>query len=163
MAYYGRLPYAQRLEHKEKQAWYHTDDTCGSSFHGLAYTLQEYAKNDDLTSVLAQIDRCINARQAEMRARTNPDPAHNAAVVTLIDLRNKILRIIRFHHFYSPGLPSTIITYSDSTGRFSIEVGGLSVGGFKNKNKKRGSLKRLSKKSKKNIKSRKMTKTRRNK
>ena len=150
MSYFGKLPYHQRLEHVEHQSWYHNLNICGSSFHGLATTLEEYAKRDDLGLGLKQIDNCINARLDEMRKRQNPDPAHNSAINVLRDLKRKYLSINENHYYYASSLPTTIIRYDDKSNQFIININGKIIRGgkrrFKKITKKRKKLTRKTRK-----------------
>ena len=136
MSYLGKLPYHKRLEHIEHQSWYHDMNICGSSFHGLATTLEEYAKRDDLGLGLKQIDNCINARLDEMRKRQNPDPTHNNAINILRDLKRKYLSINENHYYYASSLPTTIIRYDDRSNQFIININGIIVREGKRKFKK---------------------------
>jgi hypothetical protein len=136
MSYYGKLPYHQRLEYISHQSSYHNLETCGSSFHGLATTLEKYAKSDNLGLGLQQIDKCIEARLTEMNKRSYPDRAHNMAIETLRDLRKKYLYINENHYYYSSSLPSTIIRYNDATSNFVINIAGKIIRGGKNKSRK---------------------------
>jgi hypothetical protein len=136
MAHYGRLPYQQRLEHADFQASYHKDDVCGSSFHGLATTLEKFAQQDNLEAGLAQIKRCIDARKAEIEKRSYPDPAHNIAVKVLEDLFKKYAYIQKNNYHYVPFLDTTIIRYDDDANQFSINIRGEMIKGGKRRFKK---------------------------
>lgn len=135
MAHYGKLPYHQRLEFMTYQPSYHNLDTCGSNFHGLATTLEKYARTDNLGLGLQQIDKCIEERLAEMNKRAYPDRAHNIAIETLRDLRRKYLYINENYYYYGSALPSTIIRYNDPTAKFVINISGKIIQGGKKKRK----------------------------
>ena len=66
MAYIGKQPYDIRLAHMTSQPYYHNNDICGSSFHGLATTVEQKLKNYDFYAARDQVVRCINARQEEI-------------------------------------------------------------------------------------------------
>lgn len=111
MSYYGKLPYHQRLEFMTHHPYYHSLDTCGSNFHGLATTLEKYAKSDNLGLGLEQIKKCIDERLTEMNKRSFPDRAHNMAIETLRDLYRKYLYINENYYYYGSSLPSIIIRH----------------------------------------------------
>ena len=155
MAFIGKKPYDIRLAHMISQPYYHSDDICGSSFHGLATTVEQKLKNYDFYGARDQVVRCINARQEEMRKRSNPDPAHNHAIKMMITLLNKIDKLINNITDFSSQLPATLVRYNEGKG-YSIIINNRAFGGKskknritrkknKNKNKTR-KLKRTSKK-----------------
>jgi hypothetical protein len=134
MSYYGKLPYQQRLEFMTHQPSYHQLDICGSNFHGLATTLEKYAKTDNLGLGLQQIDKCIQARLNEMQKRSYPDRSHNMAIESLRDLQRKYLYVNENYYYFGNSLPSIIIRYDDNTLKFIINIGGKIIRGGKNKN-----------------------------
>lgn len=128
MAFIGKKPYDIRLGHMISQPYYHRDDICGSSFHGLATTVEQKLKNYDFYGARDQVVRCINARQEEMRKRGNPDPAHNHAIQTMIVLLKKIDKLIDNIVDYSSQLPATLVRYNEGKG-YTIIINNRVFGG----------------------------------
>lgn len=121
----GKLTYAQRLERRTHQDNYHHIEVCGSSFHGLATTLEGFATKNEIANGLAQIDRCITARRREIERRDKPDPIHNDAIEQLIALHRAYARLM----YKDPEiLKKAMIRYSDKDHRF--EVGRSLAGEF---------------------------------
>ena len=152
MAFIGKKPYDIRLANMISQPYYHSDDICGSSFHGLATTVEQKLKNYDFYGARDQVVRCINARQEEMRKRDNPDPAHNHAIQMMIVLLKKIDKLINNITDYSSQLPATLVRYNEGRG-YKITINNRIFGGktkkYKNtrrKNTKTRKLKRVSRK-----------------
>ena len=130
--------YDQRLGTKTNEASYHDVNICGSSFNGLATTLEWYAQNRYLDYGLNQIRRCIAARQEEANRRIYPDAAHNKAIEVLIDLYHKYSKLQRYHK-----LENTLVRYREG-GLFTITIDGKEIieGGRKNKSRKKTLKKR---------------------
>lgn len=128
MAFIGKKPYDIRLAHMISQPYYHSDDICGSSFHGLATTVEQKLKNYDFYGARDQVVRCINARQKEMRKRDNPDPAHNYAIQTMIVLLKKIDKLINNITDFSSQLPATLVRYNEGKG-YTITINNRIFGG----------------------------------
>jgi hypothetical protein len=124
---FGKETFAQRAERKTFLAKYHSDDICGSSFHGLATTIQRLMKEGEVDEALDQIKRCIDARKAENSKRgiTGSDDSHHQAVLQLEDLYIKIRSLKRFS---DEALLTTLVNYSDSEHKFSVKVGMFTVG-----------------------------------
>jgi hypothetical protein len=82
---FGHLPFHLQVElNPDKHlAWYHTDDVCGSTLHGLATTLERHVTNNRVDEGLRQIRRCIDARKSDIERRTLPDPKHLALIHSL--------------------------------------------------------------------------------
>jgi len=115
---FGKLPYVQRLEQKNFQPYYHDIDTCGSTFHGLATTLEQFATENKVAEGLEQINRCLQARRAERDKRANPDPAHNRIIVMLEHFYRQYLKLGAYN---SRALQSTIVRFRDGDpGYFTI-------------------------------------------
>jgi len=113
----GKLTFAQRLEKKRGQDPYHHIEVCGSSFHGLATTLEIFATSNKIAEGLAQIDRCIAARRREIEKSIKPDPAHNDAIEQLIALYRAYARLM----YKDPEiLKKAIIRYDDEHHRFEV-------------------------------------------
>ena len=134
MAFIGKKPYDIRLAHMISQPYYHRDDICGSSFHGLATTVEQKLKNYDFYGARDQVVRCINARQEEMRKRDNPDPAHNHAIQTMMVLLRKIDKMINNITDFSSQLPATLVRYNEGRG-YTIKINNRVFGGKSKKNK----------------------------
>ena len=128
MAFIGKKPYDIRLAHMTSQPYYHSDDICGSSFHGLATTVEQKLKNYDFYGARDQVVRCINARQEEMRKRDNPDPAHNHAIQTMMVLLRKIDKMINNITDFSSQLPATLVRYNEGRG-YTIKINNRVFGG----------------------------------
>jgi hypothetical protein len=118
-----------------QQPSYHNLDVCGSNFHGLATTLEKYAKTNNLGLGLEQLDKCIEARLNEMSKRSYPDRAHNIAIESLRDLKRKYLNLNENYYYYGSSLPSTIIRYNDPTAKFVINIAGKNIQGGRKKRK----------------------------
>lgn len=116
MAYKGNQPYDFRLSAMESQSSYHADDICGSSFHGLATSIELKLKNYDYQSARKQVLICINARKYEMSQRRYPDPAHNRAIVVMEDLLRKINNLILNINTLNKYLPTAIVRYNEQKG-----------------------------------------------
>jgi len=82
---YGHLPFHLQVElNPDKHlAWYHTDELCGSTLHGLATTLERFVTDNRVDEGLRQLRRCIDARKQEAERRTHPDPQHNVLIRAL--------------------------------------------------------------------------------
>jgi hypothetical protein len=137
MAWQGKKLFHQRLESRDTyQPSYHADHICGSSFHGLAYTVQEQLQRRDVNSAMSQVKSCIEQRQQQMRNRQFPDPEHNGAIQILIAFYQK-LQIININFYnYANYLHLALVRYNDSNHEFKITVNNMTVGG-KNKIKRR--------------------------
>jgi hypothetical protein len=140
--------YAIEKEGDEFEAWYHADNICGSSFNGLATTLQKYAQNDQITLGLNQIDKCIKARLTATNKIQPTNNTHNKVIDILEDLRQKYSSINDKHFIYSASLDQTLIRFDNQNHKFIITIGGQIIGGKKCKKltKKR---KKITKKCKK--------------
>jgi len=68
---------------------------------------------------LEQIQRCINARQAEIKRRQFPDPAHNLVVHTLERLYKLYQLLYQYDETY---LARTIVRYIDRQNLFDIYI-----------------------------------------
>lgn len=128
MAFIGNKPYDIRLGSMISQPYYHAADICGSSFHGLATTVEQQLKNYDFYAARDQVVRCIEARQAEMRKRAYPDPAHNYAIKTMISFLNKIDNLIDNVKTLWSQLPATLVRYNEQKG-FVITIDNKVFGG----------------------------------
>lgn len=128
MAFIGNQPYDIRLGSMISQPYYHADDICGSSLHGLATTVEQQLKNYDFYAARDQIVRCIDARQAEMRKRSYPDPAHNNVIQTLIAFLKKIDNLIGNVKTFWSQLPATLVRYNEQKG-FTITIRNRVFGG----------------------------------
>lgn len=137
MAWQGKLPFHHQLETRyTPQPNYHTDSVCGSSFHGLAYSVENQIQKGYVNDAMTQVKTCIEARQAEMQKRSYPDPAHNAAIEILINFYHK-LQIIRDNYGYFAGLlHTTLVRYNDNNRVFMITISNMTIGG-KNKIKRK--------------------------
>lgn len=136
MAFIGNQPYDIRLASMISQPYYHADDICGSSFHGLATTVEQQLKNYKFYEARDQIVRCIDARKAEMRKRSYPDPAHNNAIKILISFLKKIDNLIANVANFSSQLPATLVRYNEGTG-FTIIIRNRVFGGVTKRRKKK--------------------------
>lgn len=128
MAFIGNKPYDIRLGSMISQPYYHSNDICGSSFHGLATTVEQQLKNYDFYAARDQIVRCIEARKDEMRKRSYPDPAHNHAIRTMVAFLNKIDNLIANVKTLWRQLPATLVRYSEQKG-FVITINDKVFGG----------------------------------
>jgi hypothetical protein len=135
MAFIGNKPYDIRLATMISQPYYHSDTICGSSFHGLATTLEKQLKNYDFYAARDQVIRCLDAREEEMRKRSYPDPAHNHAIKVLRILLNKIDNLISNVKTLWRQLPLTLVRYSEQKG-FTITIDNRVFGGKIKKHKK---------------------------
>jgi len=142
MAYIGKQPYDLRLTQMEHQPEYHALDICGSSFHGLATTVEHQLKNREFIKAEDQVNKCIKARQNEMLKRKNPDPAHNNAIQILRSFLYKIHNLMLQPKEWV-NLPYTLVRYNDRTG-FKITINDKVFGGkkriHKTKSKKNNSM-----------------------
>lgn len=125
--------YAIKKEDDEFEAWYHADNICGSSFNGLATTLQKYAQNDQITLGLNQIDECIKARLTATNKIQPTNNTHNKVIDILEDLRQKYSSINDKHFIYSASLDQTLIRFDNQNHKFIITIGGQIIGGKKRK------------------------------
>ena len=128
MAFIGNKPYDIRLGSMISQPYYHAIDICGSSLHGLATTVEQQLKNYDFYAARDQIVRCIDARQAEMRKRSYPDPAHNNVIQVLIEFLRKIDSLIANVKNFWGQLPATFVRYNEEKG-FTITIRNRVFGG----------------------------------
>jgi hypothetical protein len=136
---YGKLPYHQRLEHITSQPSYHAVDICGSSFHGLATTIQDKIQKGEIEQARQQLLKCILQRKTEMRKRINPDPAHNHAIEVVRNLLEKVVSLKSQPH-YLDNLKNTLIRFNDGT--FEVTINGekivqrtvVEIGGKKRRN-----------------------------
>lgn len=120
---YAKLPPAVKLDKKTSQPPYHDDDVCGSTFHGLASTLEKFAVANNVTKGLEQIDRCIAARRAELEKRRYPNAAHHTAIDTVIALRSQYVKLLT----KAPDiLKKVIVRFDDEYFNFFV---GYSLGG----------------------------------
>lgn len=155
MAYKSNMSFVERLEHRNTaQPKYHADDVCGSSFHGLAYSLQIYAQENNVNEGLEQIKRCIDARQQEMRSRAYPDPSHNEAIRILTRLYLLYTTLRQYDENY---LGRTVVSFDDREQKFTIFVNDKRLylreehaGGKKHKSRKRTRKNKSRKKTRKN-------------
>ena len=147
MSWRSNLTYDQDLTNKTGQSTYHDLNICGSSFNGLATTLQFYAQNRQVHDGLDQIRRCIDARREEANKRRNPDAAHNKAIEVLIDLYHKYSKLRRYHK-----LENTLVRYREG-GLFTVTIDGEEIieGGRKNRTRKHTLKKRYKRKTLKKI------------
>jgi hypothetical protein len=94
----SKNPYHLRMETKEYQADYHRDNLCGSSYYGLATTIQRLLRNGELTKSISQVNSCIKARQRYSRAVRSSEPSdknfhkdsHKEAIKILSDFKSKL-------------------------------------------------------------------------
>jgi hypothetical protein len=86
----SKNPYHLRMETKEYQADYHKDKLCGSSYYGLATTIQRLLRNGKLINSISQVNSCIKARERYSRAIGSPEPSHEEAIYILSDFKSKL-------------------------------------------------------------------------
>lgn len=86
----SKTPYHLRMEGKEYQADYHRDNLCGSSYYGLATTIQRLLRNGKLRKSISQVNSCIKARERYSRAIGSPEPSHEEAIYILSDFKSKL-------------------------------------------------------------------------
>ncbi len=120
-------------------------------------------QNKKFDEAIAQIEKCIKARQKEINKRTYPDPAHDKQIVILENFIKKIRELEgkNTSASYSSGLLSfntseLVVTYNESQKTFIVRMNGQILGGRKKnthkthkKSKKNKSKKNKSKKNKK--------------
>ena len=123
---FGNLPYHQRLETMISQPSYHSIDNCGSSFHGLATTIEEKIKKDELVDAIKQIKKCIRSRKDEMRKRSFPDPAHNHAVKVLEKFLRSVTKLHDERYYYAEKLKYALVRFDTE---FVITIGDKKIGG----------------------------------
>ena len=163
MAYQGNLPYPVRAEGKTKLPWYHTDDICGSSLHGMAQTIQSFLQDGLFDESLDQIERCINARLEEANKRSFPDRAHNEVIEQLRRFHTLVRNLRRLVQTgdtkYADKLKTVVVRYieREKPHRFEISIGNLGkeeyfTGGRRGKTR-RGKTRRGKKKTSKKKKS----------
>ena len=141
MAWQSNQQFHQKLETRNThQPYYHTDNVCGSSFHGLAYTVEQQLQRSDVNTAMNQVKSCIEARQREMRNRQFPDPGHNTAIQILIAFYQKLQIINNNFYNYANYLHLTLVRYNDYNREFIITISNMTIGG-KNKIKRRQSKK----------------------
>jgi len=123
--------YIEKLESSSWQPYYHTDDICGSSFHGLATTVEQQIQRGYLNDAMAQVEKCIRERE-----KTTYDDSHFFAIQILIRFYQK-LQIIANNYVKFYGLiHTTLVRYNDTNHEFKITINDTTVGG-KNKIKRR--------------------------
>lgn len=131
---FGKMPYVQRLELKNFQPYYHDIEVCGSTFHGLATTLEQFATDNKVAEGLEQINRCLQARRSERDKRANPDPAHNRIITMLEYFHRQYLKLGAYN---SQALKSTIVRFYDGDpGYFVVTCAGKNVRGGTRKRRK---------------------------
>ena len=131
---FGKLPYVQRLEVKNFQPYYHDITICGSTFHGLATTLERFATENKVAEGLEQINRCLQARRSERDKRAYPDPAHNRIIIMLEQFHKQYLKLGTYN---SQALQSTIVRFRDGDpGYFTITCAGNNIRGGTRKRRK---------------------------
>ena len=123
----GRLPYHQRMESRTSQPYYHADDICGSSMHGLATSIQQMLQDEKLQAAYDQIEACIDARLYEMSKRRFPDKAHNLIVEQLRAFRNDVWTIkttIENNPFSKEAsyINSALVRYRDTENPHHFEI-----------------------------------------
>ena len=137
MAWQATQPYHQQLEHRNfPQPYYHSDNICGSSFHGLATSVDQQLQLLDINTALSQVKSCIDARVNEMRKRQFPDPKHNYAIEILIRFYQKLQIINNNFYTYANYLHLALVRYNDSSNEFIININNMLIGG-KNKTKRK--------------------------
>ena len=141
MAWQSNQQFHQKLETRNiPQPYYHTDDICGSSFHGLATSVEQQIQRGYVNDAMTQVKNCIEARQGEMQKRSFPDPAHNAAIQILINFYQKLQIIKNNYGHFANLLHLTLVRYNDYNREFIITISNMTIGG-KNKIKRRQSKK----------------------
>ena len=136
MAWFGTGSYAQRLEHRNEQPLYHSDDVCGSTFSGLASTLERFAVSNEVGAGMAQIRKCIEARkEVLLRRRDGGNAAHHQAITMLEQLQRNYMLL---GGYGEDTLRTTLVRFKEPPMRFEITINGGRImgGGFTSKNKR---------------------------
>ena len=129
MSYSSKLSPAQQLEQRQlSQPYYHDNSICGSTFHGLAYTIQEYIQNHQFEEAIHQVTVCITAREDEERRRgsfsTKTESSHQRAIRILKDFRSEIQKVYNNvrndYYYYNAIIPHIIVRFDDNLFRFYI-------------------------------------------
>jgi hypothetical protein len=142
MAWQATQPYHQQLEHRNfPQPYYHSDNICGSSFHGLATSVEQQLQRRDINTALSQVKSCIDARLNEMRKRQFPDTAHNYAIEILNRFYQKLQNINHNFYTFANYLHLALVRYNDANHEFIININNQLIGG-KNKTKRKQSKRR---------------------
>jgi hypothetical protein len=140
--------YPVRQETRIRSSWYHENDKngkpiCGSNTHALAQIIQDLIQNKKFDEAIAQIEKCLDARETERNKRTYPDPVHEKHIVSLRNFREKIrdLKGKNTTATYSSGLLSfnasqLVVSYNEPTKTFIVRMNGQILGGKKNRVKK---------------------------
>lgn len=100
----SKTPYHLRMEQKEYEADYHRDNLCGSSYYGLATTIQRLLRNGNLTKSITQVNSCIKARERYSRAIGSPDSSHKKAISILSDFKSKLEDLVPLGPEVLPGI-----------------------------------------------------------
>ena len=137
MSYRSKLPPGIKFDISESQSHYHTNEVCGSLFQGLATTIQQNIQNNKLEGLnnsINQVKKCIEARQYEVRKRSNPDPQHNHAIVVLLDLLKKLIKLredVVKHGFDERQLEYIVIGFTKPGHGFNFSVIYYQPNGYK--------------------------------
>jgi acid stress-induced BolA-like protein IbaG/YrbA len=125
--------YIEKLEGfgSRGQPYYHVDDICGSSFHGLATTVEQQIQRGYVNDAMAQVDKCIRERQL-----TAYDNSHFFAIQILSRFYQKLQIIANNYVNFYGLLHTTLVRYNDTNHEFKITINDKTVGG-KNKIKRR--------------------------
>jgi hypothetical protein len=163
------LPFAVKQDSKSTISWYHKEDEngnpiCGSNNHALAQIIQDLIQKKKFDEAIAQIEKCIKARQKEINKRDYPDPAHDKQIVILENFIKKIRELEgkNTSASYSSSLLSfntsqLVVSYNEPTKTFIVRMNGQILGGRK-KNRVKKYTQKTYKKSKKNKNKNKKTK-----
>lgn len=138
----GKAPFVEKLEHRVlPQPPYHAEDKCGSSNHGLAFTLEKFAVENKVADGLAQIKRCIDARREFMAKRVSVNESHHLQVDLVEKLYHQYLKLGGYN---SEQLKTTLVRFFDGPPmRFEITcIGKIVGGGLTRKNKRRSAKSR---------------------
>jgi hypothetical protein len=110
MTIFKNQNYHHKVEHSEYQAKYHKDDICGSSFHGLAQTIQKKLRKDEFTNALNQIQKCIDMRYQYLKKNEEYEN-HLYPIRVLQTFYKKVFYINENHYLYKQSLPELLIHY----------------------------------------------------
>lgn len=136
MAHNSKLSSAEQLDKRElKQPYYHNDAICGSTFHGLAYTIQNYIQNNLLAEAIQQVKKCITARENEESKRGSfslkKKSSHQYAITTLYIFLSQLKNISDNHYYYNEIIPHIIVKFNDDLFRFYILHNDVDIGKIK--------------------------------
>jgi hypothetical protein len=112
-------PYHIKMETKEYESDYHKDNLCGSTYYGLATTLQQKVRSGNLIKAIKQVHACIKSRERYTN-KIGVNSSHEEAISIMIDLKDKLIDLIPLMN--EPGVLENIsIDFDDSVNMFVIK------------------------------------------